>query len=170
VTIEPFLISTPNKPFDPTKSYVSILPRNTESSADNDNEDFQIIPDVIQGFDRLLEDIKIRETPKRALFSIPFSLGDGFTIGIKGYGLVTPQKKGNYKYFVDRGRDGLIEASSRAVYFEDVSGDSCRMGILTLIDSLTGYTQRRRGWTDCIRYVAGFRRSGDKGRRGWCHD
>jgi ATP-dependent DNA helicase 2 subunit 1 len=118
VTIEPFFISTPNKPFDPTKSYVNILPRDAESSTDNDT---QIIPNVIRGFDRLLEDIKIRETPKRALFSIPFSLGDGFTIGIKGYGLVTAQKKGNYKYFVDRGRDGLVEASNRAVYFEDVS-------------------------------------------------
>lgn len=118
MTIEPFFISTPNKPFDPTKSYVNILPRDTESSTDSDP---QIIPDVIQGFDRLLEDMKIRETPKRALFSIPFTLGDGFTIGIKGYGLVTTQKKGNYKYFVDRGRDGLVEASSRAVYFEDVS-------------------------------------------------
>ena len=118
MTIEPFFISTPNKPFDPTKSYVNILPRDTESSTDSDP---QIIPDVIQGFDRLLEDMKIRETPKRALFSIPFTLGDGFTIGIKGYGLVTTQKKGNYKYFVDRGRNGLVEASSRAVYFEDVS-------------------------------------------------
>jgi len=112
---------------------MGILSRTTNSSADNDNEDLQLIPDVIQGFDRLLEDIKIRETPKRSLFSIPFILGDGFTIGIKGYGLVTPQKKGNYKYFVDRGRDGLVEASSRAVYFEDVSGEPCRMGRLTLV-------------------------------------
>ena len=133
MTIEPFFIGTPEKAFDSTKSYVDILSRNTDPSADNENEDLQIIPDVIQRFDRLLEDIKIRETPKRALFSIPFTLGDGFTIGIKGYGLVTPQKKGNHKYFVDRGRDGLVEASSRAVYFEDVSGDSCRMRILTLM-------------------------------------
>ena len=141
MTIEPFFISTPNKPFDPTKSYIEILSRNAESSADNDNEDLQLIPDVIQGFERLLEDIKIRETPKRALFSIPFTLGEGFTIGIKGYGLVTPQKKGNHKYFVDRGRDGLVEASSRALYFEDVSGESCKMGRLTPINSITGYAR-----------------------------
>jgi ATP-dependent DNA helicase 2 subunit 1 len=131
VTIEPFFIGSPNKPFDPTKSYVNILSRNTESSADNDNEDLQVIPDVIQGFGRLLEDIKIRETPKRALFSIPFTLGDGFTIGIKGYGLITAQKKGNYTYFYDRGRDGLVEAHSRAVYFEDVSGNPYGVGSLT---------------------------------------
>ena len=141
MTIEPFLISTPDKPFDPTKSYTEILWRNTDPSAENDDEDLQLIPDVIQGFDRLLEDIRIRETPKRALFSIPFTLGDGFTIGIKGYGLVTLQKKGNHKYFVDRGRDGLVEASSRAVYFEDVSGELYRMGRLTLVNSIIGYTQ-----------------------------
>jgi ATP-dependent DNA helicase 2 subunit 1 len=141
VTIEPFFISTANKPFDPTISYIEILSRNTDSSADDHNEDLQLIPDVIQGFDRLLEDIKIRETPKRALFSIPFTLGDGFTIGIKGYGLVTPQKKGNFKYFIDRGRDGLVEASSRAVYFEDVSGESRRVGRLTLVNSISGYTR-----------------------------
>ena len=170
MTIEPFFISTPNKPFDPTKSYIEILSRNTGSAEDNDNEDLQLIPDVVRGFGRLLEDMKIRETPKRALFSIPFVLGDGFTIGIKGYGLVTSQKKGNYKYFVDRGRDGLVEASSRTVYFEDVSGDSRRMGRLTPENSISGYSQRRCGWTDCIRYVVGFRRSGGKGRRGWCRD
>ena len=141
MTIEPFFINTPKKPFDPTKSYMEILSRNTGSSEDNDNEDLPLIPDVIQGFDRLLEDMKIRETPKRALFSIPFTLGDGFIIGIKGYGLVTSQKKGNYKYFVDRGRAGLVEASSRVVHFEDVSGESYRMGRLTPINSISGYAQ-----------------------------
>ena len=29
--------------------------------------------------------MKFREMPKRTLFSIPFEIGEGFAIGVKGY-------------------------------------------------------------------------------------
>ena len=38
----------------------------------------------ISRIDDLLAQMKFREMPKRALFSIPFELGEGFVIGVKG--------------------------------------------------------------------------------------
>lgn len=34
--------------------------------------------------DDLLSQMRFHEVPKRALFSIPFELGEGFVIGVKG--------------------------------------------------------------------------------------
>jgi ATP-dependent DNA helicase 2 subunit 1 len=59
------------------------------------------------------------EAPKRALFSVPFELATGLVIGIKGYNLVTEQKKGSYKYFVDLG-DKMEVAESRTTYVDEV--------------------------------------------------
>src|SRR6266404_837118 len=63
--------------------------------------------------------MRFYESPKRALFSIPFELADGFIIGTKGYGLVTEQKKGAYKYFVDLG-DKMEVVDSRTTYVDEV--------------------------------------------------
>ena len=63
--------------------------------------------------------MRFYESPKRALFSIPFELGEGFVIGIKGYGLVTEQKRGAYKYFVDLG-DKMEVVESRTSYVDEV--------------------------------------------------
>lgn len=46
------------------------------------------IPDPITGFDELKEEMRIRESVKRALFSVPLQLGDGLSIGVKGYALL----------------------------------------------------------------------------------
>jgi ATP-dependent DNA helicase 2 subunit 1 len=63
--------------------------------------------------------MRFHEVPKRALFSIPFELARGFIIGIKGYGLVTEQKKGAYKYFVDLG-DTMEVVESRTMHVDEV--------------------------------------------------
>ena len=47
--------------------------------------------------------MRFYESSKQAFFSIPFEFGGDLVIGIKGYGLVTEQKRGAYKYFVDLG-------------------------------------------------------------------
>jgi ATP-dependent DNA helicase 2 subunit 1 len=75
----------------------------------------------ISRIDDLLEQMRFHEAPKRALFSIPFELASGLTIGIKGYGLVTEQKKGAYKYFVDLG-DRMDVVESRTTYVDEVRG------------------------------------------------
>lgn len=89
--------------------------------------------------------MRFREMPKRAIFSIPFELADGFVIGVKGYGehdhdcaiidadifmwlifiifarygLVTEQKKGDYKYFIDSG-DHLEAVEPKTLYVDKV--------------------------------------------------
>lgn len=107
-----------------------------------EEEDLQegasVLPESISisRIEDLLSQMRFREVPKRALFSVPFQLADGFTIGIKGsdisilcsypfpstrphncsfpshsYGLVTEQKIGAYKHFYDLG-DRMEVASS----------------------------------------------------------
>lgn len=46
-----------------------------------------LLPDSfsISRVDDLLMQMKFREMPKRTLFSIPFEIGEGFVIGVKGY-------------------------------------------------------------------------------------
>ena len=63
--------------------------------------------------------MRFYESPKRALFSIPFELAEGLVIGIKGYGQVTEQKKGAYKYFVDL-EDRMEVVESRTTYVDEV--------------------------------------------------
>ncbi|KAG6372151.1 SPOC like C-terminal domain-containing protein [Boletus reticuloceps] len=119
VRVEPFFISTPDKPFDPTRFYSSVLPSNTIGE-DEDEEDPAMLPTSISitRIDDLLSQMRFHEVPKRALFSIPFELGKEFVIGVKGYGLITEQKKGSYKYFVDLG-DRMEVANSRTVYLDE---------------------------------------------------
>ncbi|KAF8638964.1 hypothetical protein AX17_001825 [Amanita inopinata Kibby_2008] len=118
-TVEPFFINSEDKSFDFDKFYSYILiPSNITEEEDMVNVPY-ILPESIS-FSRmedLLAQMRIHEIPKRALFSIPFHLADGFTIGIKGYGLVTEQKKGSYHYFVDLG-DRMEVAVSKTVYID----------------------------------------------------
>ncbi|KAJ2913757.1 hypothetical protein MD484_g6661, partial [Candolleomyces efflorescens] len=118
VNVEPFFISTPEKPFDVSKFYSSVLlPSNLEE--DDTDGDSTILPESISisKIEDLLAQMRFHEVPKRALFSAPFKLGDGLTIGVKGYGLVTEQKKGSYLYFVDLG-DRMEVAKSKTVYVD----------------------------------------------------
>lgn len=81
--------------------------------------------------------MRIKEVPKRTLFSIPFHLSRGFTIGVKGYvlllpiletalcfipyryGLITEQKKGSYRLFYDAG-DQLEPVLTKTTYIDEV--------------------------------------------------
>ncbi|KAJ3759185.1 SPOC like C-terminal domain-containing protein [Lentinula raphanica] len=103
VVVEPFFIQTETKPFDVAKFYSSIL--QTNAFVDDDDSDPSVLSESISisRIEDLLSQMRFREVTKRALFNIPFELAKDFTIGVKGYGLVTEQKKGEYKYFVDLG-------------------------------------------------------------------
>ncbi|KAH9838734.1 ku70-like protein [Rhodofomes roseus] len=130
VTVEPFFISTEDKPFDPSNFYSSVLlPTNV---VDEDDAGGNFLPESISiaRVDDLLEQMRIREVPKRAQFSVPFQLAEGFTIGVKGYGLITEQKKGSYKYFVDLG-DRMDVVNSRTVYVdEDTQAEADKARVL----------------------------------------
>ncbi|KAJ3554418.1 hypothetical protein NM688_g3122 [Phlebia brevispora] len=117
IIVEPFFISTEDKPFLTSKFYSSVLlPTNL---TDDDENDSEVLPESmsITRIEDLLAQMRIHEMPKRALFSIPFELAENFVIGIKGYGLVTEQKKGSYRYFADLG-DRMAPVATRSAYID----------------------------------------------------
>ncbi|KAI0951510.1 hypothetical protein AcW1_008540 [Taiwanofungus camphoratus] len=117
VNVEPFFISTEERPFDPSTFYSSVL---LPTNLAEDDADASILPESISitRVDDLLSQMRFHEVPKRALFSVPFELAKGFVIGVKGYGLITEQRKGSYKYFVDLG-DRMEVATARTVYVDE---------------------------------------------------
>lgn len=140
MAIEPFFISTSEKHFVVTKRYTDILSR-----TNTDDEDLvQPIPTVIEGFTKFLEEMSIREAPKRSMFHITMTMGEGFSVGVKGYGLVVEQKKITPKQFVDV--DGeLKEALSKTVYFAEVRNLAPRDA--RWADGLLGFSGGTDAWT-----------------------
>jgi len=62
----------------------SILPADTFTV---DEDSTSLLPESISitRVEELLEQMRIKEVPKHTLFSIPFHLAEGFTIGVRGY-------------------------------------------------------------------------------------
>ncbi|KAI0788279.1 ku70-like protein [Fomes fomentarius] len=122
VTVEPFFISTEEKPFDPSIFYSSVLLATNLTDSDDVGEDGEapILPESISigQIEELLQQMRFHEVPKRALFSVPFTLAPGFVIGVKGYGLITEQKRGAYRYFTDLG-DRMEVVNSRTAYVDE---------------------------------------------------
>ncbi|KAF8149083.1 SPOC like C-terminal domain-containing protein [Crassisporium funariophilum] len=118
--VEPFFISTEEKPFDVSKFYSSVLLPTNLGDEDELQGDSSVLPESISisRIEDLLSQMRFHEVPKRAQFSIPLQLAKDFTIGVKGYGLVTEQKKGAYKYFVDLG-DRMEVATVRTTYVDE---------------------------------------------------
>lgn len=120
-TIEPFFITTEEKPFSVTAHYSDILSRPAVSVASDDPEERIAvpIPTPLSGFKRILSEISIREAPKRAFFHITMTLGENFEIGVKGYGLVVEMKKQGPKWFADVNGE-LKEAEARSEWVIEV--------------------------------------------------
>ncbi|KAF7332555.1 SAP domain-containing protein [Mycena kentingensis (nom. inval.)] len=119
-TVEPFFISTKMRPFDVNKFYSSVLVRNSLADEDYDEDYPSVLPESISisRIEDLLAQMRFHEVPKRAAFSIPFKLADGFTIGVKGYNLITEQRKGTYRYFADLG-ERMEVAVSKTTYWDE---------------------------------------------------
>lgn len=65
--------------------FQAILGPSIEEDNDDDENDGLLSDSIsVSRIDDLLDQMKFREMPKRALFSVPFELGDGFVIGVKG--------------------------------------------------------------------------------------
>ncbi|KAI0763322.1 ku70-like protein [Trametes elegans] len=122
VTVEPFFIRKDERPFDVGKFYGSVLLTKNMTEQDEAGEDgAPNVPEEsvsITRMEELLAQLRFHEVPKRALFSVPFTLAPGFVIGVKGYGLITEQKKGAYRYFADLG-DRMEPVTSRASYVDE---------------------------------------------------
>ncbi|KIO25056.1 hypothetical protein M407DRAFT_76204 [Tulasnella calospora MUT 4182] len=118
-TVVPFFINNKAEPFDITKFYsvryylnclhigplLDWLFAFQHVFADlYEGGSMEPMPDPVTGFDELKEEMRIRESVKRALFSIPLQLGDGLSIGVKGYSLVMEMRRGAHKKFVNMGQ------------------------------------------------------------------
>ncbi|KZO99302.1 ku70-like protein [Calocera viscosa TUFC12733] len=109
--ILPFFISSPGHPFDMRKFWREALSR------EGQEDSFDTSMDLLSSFDDLIREMQVREIPRRTLFHIPLTLAEGVVIDVKGYGFVTVQSKGQYKYLVDR--DGVLkEASIKTTYID----------------------------------------------------
>ncbi|KZT06069.1 ku70-like protein [Laetiporus sulphureus 93-53] len=118
ITVEPFFIATEEKGFDKSKFYSSVLlPSNI---VDDDENNAAVLPESISitRIEDLLAQMRFHEVPKRAQFTVPFELAQEFVIGVKGYSLVTEQKKGSYRYFIDL-EDRMEVVASRTVYVDE---------------------------------------------------
>ncbi|PPR04815.1 hypothetical protein CVT24_007075 [Panaeolus cyanescens] len=132
VTVEPFFISNEDTPFDVSKFYSSVLlPTNVEDETASQGNS-SLLPENISiaRIEDLLSQMRFHEVPKRALFSIPFELAEGFTIGVKGYGLITEQKKGSYKYFMDLGDRMEVTTVKTSYADEDIQAEVNKTKIL----------------------------------------
>lgn len=65
----------------------SVLLATNLTDSDEPGEDGQILPESISigQIEELLAQMRFHEVPKRALFSVPFTLAPDFTIGVKGW-------------------------------------------------------------------------------------
>ncbi|KZT40467.1 Ku DNA-binding complex, Ku70 subunit [Sistotremastrum suecicum HHB10207 ss-3] len=111
VIIQSFFISSDDRPFDKSKFWEGVL-------ADSNSEYSEIIDDVVVSFEAILSEMRFRETAKHSLWSVPFHLAKGFTIGVKGYGLVTEQKKPSFFYRSNLGRE-QEEALKKTTYVDE---------------------------------------------------
>ncbi|KAG8686081.1 ATP-dependent DNA helicase II subunit 1, partial [Ceratobasidium sp. 423] len=112
IRIQPFFLAQPGQPFDVHKFYSDVLYRKRDDLADN------VVLGAHESFDAILAEMRLHEATKRTLFNIPMQFGDGLTIGIKAYGLITEQKKGSYRYFSNMGKS-MEEAFPKTVYVDE---------------------------------------------------
>ncbi|KAH6671672.1 BcKU70, protein [Halenospora varia] len=94
VTIELFPISHPDHDFDRSKFYDDIIYRDPAEESDTvpGRTNFKSSGDGISLLSNLVSDINSKQVAKRTLFSnLPFEIGPGFKISVKGYNLLQRQ-------------------------------------------------------------------------------
>ncbi|CAE6457106.1 unnamed protein product [Rhizoctonia solani] len=112
IEIQPFFMAQPGQPFEVHNFYSKVFSRPGDELGDD------VTVNVHETFDKLLTDMRLHEATTRTLFNIPMQLGDGLTIGVKAYGLVTEQRKGTYKYFSNMGKS-MEEVFPKTVYLDE---------------------------------------------------
>ncbi|EME45526.1 hypothetical protein DOTSEDRAFT_170971 [Dothistroma septosporum NZE10] len=133
VTIELFPISHPNRGyiFDRTKFYNDIVYSATPSDPDapaplsNDiKAASSVVKDGISLLQSLISSVNSRAAPRRALFSsVPFEIGRGLRISIKGFSLIQRQepKRTTYVYLPSDSGKAQIAVGSSTLVDEDTA-------------------------------------------------
>ncbi|OJD34497.1 atp-dependent dna helicase ii subunit 1 [Diplodia corticola] len=126
VIIELFPIAHPDHGFDRAKFYDDIVYRQSLT----DPEAPAPITEVAQTAERgdgisllqsLISSINSKAAPRRALFSLPFEIGPGLKIGVKGYILIKRQDKVRSCYVWMNGEKPQIAVGSSTKIAEDTA-------------------------------------------------
>ncbi|KAI9050629.1 hypothetical protein LZ554_005788 [Drepanopeziza brunnea f. sp. 'monogermtubi'] len=108
VTIELFPISHPDHEFDRSKFYDDIIYRDPADGGDLPLAQTKLKSSGggISLLMSLISDINSKQVAKRALFSgLPFEIGPGLTISVKGYNLLQKQKPARSCYIYEKGEE-----------------------------------------------------------------
>ncbi|KAJ9639362.1 ATP-dependent DNA helicase II subunit 1 [Coniosporium tulheliwenetii] len=126
VIIELFPISRPGHGFDRAKFYDDIVYRTTASDPDAPDPLTQAAKtsssgDGITLLQSLLSAIHSKAAPRRALFSLPFEIGPGLKISVKGYILLKRQEPVRSCYVWLSGETAQIAVGSSTQIAEDTA-------------------------------------------------
>ncbi|RSH91860.1 ATP-dependent DNA helicase II subunit 1 [Saitozyma podzolica] len=136
VAVNTFFIDRPDHRFDPTIFWNTVLGRGEAEDAPKDSAPDQ---DGLGQLKDIMNDLVVRNAPKRTQFSIPLKFGgkDGdIEIGISGYATVSTQGKGQPKYVRMRGqtveevvtKTEYTSAETGAVLPDDEIGQAYQFG------------------------------------------
>jgi ATP-dependent DNA helicase 2 subunit 1 len=129
VIIELFPISRPDHDFDRTKFYDDIIYRDPSdpdapvlSSASIKSSSSGGGADGISLLQSLISNINSKQVAKRALFSnLPFEIGPGFKISVKGYNILQAQKPARQSYIWLDGEKAQIAVGESTQFAADAS-------------------------------------------------
>ncbi|KAK9479159.1 SPOC like C-terminal domain-containing protein [Lipomyces japonicus] len=115
IRIEPFFFSTPRHAFDISKYYADIIYTNIFPNASL--EEINMIPILTTKSVELYKQIRARQTPQHAIFTVPLELAPNFAISVKAYVLYKRLEIANSK-FVYMGGDAPAIARGKRHYRE----------------------------------------------------
>ncbi|KAI9634077.1 SPOC like C-terminal domain-containing protein [Dioszegia hungarica] len=123
ITVNTYFIDRPNHRFDPRGYWNTVLNREEDDGAPTAAAD-----DGLDALAAIMDDLIIRQAPKRKQFSIPLKLGgkDGeIEIGVSGYSMISEQGKGQPKYVRMRGQ-AVEEVMTKTEYTSAETGSILR--------------------------------------------
>ncbi|KAI9029362.1 SPOC like C-terminal domain-containing protein [Hyaloraphidium curvatum] len=99
-SLDLFPVNTQGAQFDFKRFWVDVTFREVDA-----DEDEIVVESASEKFEDLRNAVRKKEMRKRSYMRIPFVLGSGFTIGVRGYNLVVEQKKPSFVYMRASGND-----------------------------------------------------------------
>ncbi|KAI8341022.1 SPOC like C-terminal domain-containing protein [Chlamydoabsidia padenii] len=112
IEIELFGLDPPDHTFDSNHFYKDVLGYENEKG---DSLSGGALEKGSSKLEELMTRIRRKESKKRSLFSIPFSIAKDLTISIKGYNLLMPQKRAPAKKVLTSG-ERVQEVEARTAY------------------------------------------------------
>ncbi|PTB63972.1 Ku DNA-binding complex, Ku70 subunit [Trichoderma citrinoviride] len=119
ITIDLFPITTGDSKFDLTKFYDDIVYRDPNAEANRTEVRTSKSGDGLSLLNSLISNINSKQTPKRALFHLPFEIAPGLRITVKGYNIVHRQTPARTCYIWLDGEKAQIATGETTRVAED---------------------------------------------------